>query len=142
MRARNGDGTAMDALMRRYTGFVRLKSSSYFLAGGDSEDLDGGAAEPHLLPRHRAVVARSRRAAPLPRRRVLRGDGGAARVRHEDDRQRTPAREAQDHHAPEGARSPAVARATLRSCRSSSVVEHLSCKEDAVGSIPTSGLLS
>src|SRR5437016_11649696 len=29
----------MDALMRRYTGFVRLKSSSYFLAGGDSEDL-------------------------------------------------------------------------------------------------------
>jgi RNA polymerase sigma-H factor len=39
MRARNGDGTAMDALMRRYTGFVRLKSSSYFLAGGDSEDL-------------------------------------------------------------------------------------------------------
>ena len=39
MRARNGDGSAMDALMRRYTGFVRLKSSSYFLAGGDSEDL-------------------------------------------------------------------------------------------------------
>ena len=39
MKARNGDGTAMDALMRRYTGFVRLKSSSYFLAGGDSEDL-------------------------------------------------------------------------------------------------------
>ena len=25
--------------MRRYTGFVRLKASSYFLAGGDSEDL-------------------------------------------------------------------------------------------------------
>src|SRR5256714_14732472 len=39
MKARNGDGSAMDALMRRYTGFVRLKSSSYFLAGGDSEDL-------------------------------------------------------------------------------------------------------
>src|SRR5213078_2367803 len=39
MRARNGDGSAMNALMRRYTGFVRLKSSSYFLAGGDSEDL-------------------------------------------------------------------------------------------------------
>ena len=39
MRARNGDGSAMDALMRRYTGFVRLKASSYFLAGGDSEDL-------------------------------------------------------------------------------------------------------
>lgn len=25
--------------MRRYTGFVRLKASSYFLAGGDSDDL-------------------------------------------------------------------------------------------------------
>jgi RNA polymerase sporulation-specific sigma factor len=39
VRARNGDGAAMDALIRRYTGFVRLKASSYFLAGGDSEDL-------------------------------------------------------------------------------------------------------
>ncbi|HEY8030592.1 MAG TPA: RNA polymerase sporulation sigma factor SigH [Gaiellaceae bacterium] len=39
LKARNGDGTAMDALIRRYTGFVRLKSSSYFLAGGDSDDL-------------------------------------------------------------------------------------------------------
>jgi RNA polymerase sporulation-specific sigma factor len=39
LRARNGDSGAMDALMRRYTGFVRLKASSYFLAGGDSDDL-------------------------------------------------------------------------------------------------------
>ena len=39
LRARNGDGVAMDGLIRRYTGFVRLKASSYFLAGGDSEDL-------------------------------------------------------------------------------------------------------
>ena len=39
LRARNGDSAAMDFLMRRYTGFVRLKASSYFLAGGDSEDL-------------------------------------------------------------------------------------------------------
>ena len=39
IRARNGDDKAMDTLIRRYTGFVRLKSSSYFLAGGDSEDL-------------------------------------------------------------------------------------------------------
>ncbi len=39
LRARNGDGSAMDILIRRYTGFVRLKASSYFLAGGDSEDL-------------------------------------------------------------------------------------------------------
>ncbi len=39
VRARNGDGTALDLLIRRYTGFVRLKASSYFLAGGDGEDL-------------------------------------------------------------------------------------------------------
>jgi RNA polymerase sporulation-specific sigma factor len=39
IRARNGDTQAMDTLIRRYTGFVRLKASSYFLAGGDSEDL-------------------------------------------------------------------------------------------------------
>jgi RNA polymerase sporulation-specific sigma factor len=30
----------MDALIRRYTGFVRLKASSYFLAGGESDDLN------------------------------------------------------------------------------------------------------
>jgi RNA polymerase sporulation-specific sigma factor len=39
LRARNGDSVAMDALLRRYTGFVRLKASSYFIAGGDSDDL-------------------------------------------------------------------------------------------------------
>lgn len=39
IRSRNGDSSAMDTLMRRYTGFVRLKASSYFLAGGDSDDL-------------------------------------------------------------------------------------------------------
>jgi RNA polymerase sporulation-specific sigma factor len=39
IRARNGDMRSMDVLIRRYTGFVRLKASSYFLAGGDSEDL-------------------------------------------------------------------------------------------------------
>jgi RNA polymerase sporulation-specific sigma factor len=39
LRARNGDNGALDILIRRYTGFVRLKASSYFLAGGDSEDL-------------------------------------------------------------------------------------------------------
>ncbi len=40
LRARNGDSAAMDALIRRYTGFVRLKASSYFLAGGESDDLN------------------------------------------------------------------------------------------------------
>src|SRR5689334_16731159 len=39
VKARNGDTAAMDALIRRYTGFVRLKASSYFLAGGDADDL-------------------------------------------------------------------------------------------------------
>ena len=39
VKARNGDSAALDHLIRRYTGFVRLKASSYFLAGGDSEDL-------------------------------------------------------------------------------------------------------
>src|SRR5256714_1506255 len=39
VRSRNGDPHALEALIRRYTGFVRLKASSYFLAGGDSEDL-------------------------------------------------------------------------------------------------------
>ncbi len=29
----------MEALISRYTGFVRLKASSYFLAGGEGEDL-------------------------------------------------------------------------------------------------------
>jgi RNA polymerase sigma-H factor len=39
LKARNGSSVAMDQLIRRYTSFVRLKASSYFLAGGDSEDL-------------------------------------------------------------------------------------------------------
>ena len=39
LRARHGDSVAMDALLRRYTGFVRLKASSYFIAGGESDDL-------------------------------------------------------------------------------------------------------
>ena len=39
LKARNGSQVALDALMRRYQGFVRLKASSYFLAGGDADDL-------------------------------------------------------------------------------------------------------
>src|ERR671932_754841 len=39
LKARNDDGAALDVLIRRYTGFVRLKASSYFLAGGDGDDL-------------------------------------------------------------------------------------------------------
>ncbi len=37
--AKSGDPTAYSRLLSRYRGFVRLKASSYFLAGGDSEDL-------------------------------------------------------------------------------------------------------
>src|SRR5437762_12526915 len=39
LKARNGDEFARDALIRRDAGFVRMKASSYFLAGGESEDL-------------------------------------------------------------------------------------------------------
>ena len=39
LKARNGSSEALDALMRKYSGFVRLKASSYFLAGGDGDDL-------------------------------------------------------------------------------------------------------
>src|SRR6188472_4274652 len=37
--AKQGDHTSYERLVRRYYGFVRLKASSYFLAGGDSDDL-------------------------------------------------------------------------------------------------------
>jgi RNA polymerase sporulation-specific sigma factor len=37
--AKQGSTDAHDRIMRRYYGFVRLKASSYFLAGGDSDDL-------------------------------------------------------------------------------------------------------
>jgi RNA polymerase sporulation-specific sigma factor len=37
--AKQGDATAYDRIVRRYYGFVRLKASSYFLAGGDADDL-------------------------------------------------------------------------------------------------------
>lgn len=37
--AKRGNAIAYDRLVRRYHGFVRLKASSYFLAGGDPDDL-------------------------------------------------------------------------------------------------------
>jgi RNA polymerase sigma-H factor len=39
LRVRNGDERAREALIQRYTGFVRMKASSYFIAGGEPEDL-------------------------------------------------------------------------------------------------------
>jgi RNA polymerase sporulation-specific sigma factor len=37
--AKQGYPDAYDRIVRRYYGFVRLKASSYFLAGGDADDL-------------------------------------------------------------------------------------------------------
>jgi RNA polymerase sporulation-specific sigma factor len=37
--AKQGDPTAYNRIVTRYQGFVRLKASSYFLAGGDADDL-------------------------------------------------------------------------------------------------------
>ena len=37
--AKSGKRDAYDRIVRRYYGFVRLKASSYFLAGGDADDL-------------------------------------------------------------------------------------------------------
>ena len=198
LRARNGSNEALDGLMRKYAGFVRLKASSYFLAGGDSDDLvqegmiglykairdfrpdketsfrsfaelcvtrqiitaiktatrfkhaplntyvsfshtpagqdsdgdctlgdalpgpggqrplhlrhlDGGAREPRLQPRNRPLAARVGGAPALPRGPLVRADGGGPRLRHEDDRQRVAAGQAQDPRAPEDARSPRLA---------------------------------
>ena len=37
--AKDGHANAYERIVKRYRGFVRLKASSYFLLGGDSEDL-------------------------------------------------------------------------------------------------------
>jgi RNA polymerase sporulation-specific sigma factor len=37
--AKQGNADAYDRIVRRYYGFVRLKASSYFLTGGDADDL-------------------------------------------------------------------------------------------------------
>ena len=37
--AKRGSADAYDRIVKRYRGFVRLKASSYFLLGGDGEDL-------------------------------------------------------------------------------------------------------
>jgi len=38
--AKRGSADAYERLVKRYKGFVRLKASSYFLLGGDSDDLN------------------------------------------------------------------------------------------------------
>src|SRR5919202_713037 len=105
--AKQGKKDAYDRIVKRYYGFVRLKASSYFLIGGDADDLiqEGlvglykavrdyrtdrarprepgdlvrGAAQPGRVPVERAVGARELRAVALPRRPLLRGDRRAAR---------------------------------------------------------------
>jgi RNA polymerase sporulation-specific sigma factor len=39
LKARNGSTASLDTLIRRYTPFVRLKASAYFLVGGGNDDL-------------------------------------------------------------------------------------------------------
>lgn len=38
-RARHGDGAAMRVLLERYTSYARVKAKTYFLVGGDREDV-------------------------------------------------------------------------------------------------------
>ncbi|HMT05271.1 MAG TPA: RNA polymerase sporulation sigma factor SigH [Solirubrobacterales bacterium] len=49
--AKRGRSGAADQLVRRYHGFVRLKASSYFLVGGDSDDLH----QEGLIGLHKAI---------------------------------------------------------------------------------------
>lgn len=49
--AKRGKKDAADQLIRRYHSFVRLKASSYFLVGGDSDDL----IQEGLLGLHKAI---------------------------------------------------------------------------------------
>lgn len=49
--ARRGKRDAADQLIRRYHSFVRLKASSYFLVGGDSDDL----IQEGLVGLHKAI---------------------------------------------------------------------------------------
>ncbi len=49
--AKRGKADAADRLIRRYHSFVRLKASSYFLVGGDSDDL----IQEGLLGLHKAI---------------------------------------------------------------------------------------
>src|SRR6202011_4460871 len=58
--------------------------------------------------RHRPLAPGARGAQALHRGQLVRGDGGAPRLRHEDDRQRAAACEAEDPGTPEVARGPGL----------------------------------
>ena len=69
MRVHNGDERARETLIQRYTGFVRMKASSYFIAGGEPRGPGAGGPDRPLqgdarLPRRQGDVV------PLVRRAV------------------------------------------------------------------------
>ena len=87
LRARNGDSAAMDALIRRYTGFVRLKASSYFLAGGESDDLNQEGADRPLqggarLPRRQGDPPSGASPSLVSTRQIITAIKTATRFKH------------------------------------------------------------
>ena len=88
--AKQGNPDAYDRLVRRYSCFVRLKASSYFLIGGDSDDL----IQEGLVGLYKAVRDfRTDRESLVPQ---LRGA-----VHHAPDHHRGQDRHAQQAHAAE-----------------------------------------
>ncbi len=86
--AKQGSADAYDRLVRRYYSFVRLKASSYFLVGGDSEDL----IQEGLVGLYKAIRDfRTDRESLVPQ---LRGA-----VHHAPDHHRGQDRDAQQAHA-------------------------------------------
>ena len=64
--AKQGSPDAYDRLVRRYYSFVRLKASSYFLIGGDSEDLSRRGSSGSTRPSATTAPTASRRSATSP----------------------------------------------------------------------------
>src|SRR3954452_4342545 len=72
LRARSGNRASEAEIIRRYASFVRLRASSYFIAGGDPDDLvqEGlaGLYKPTRHSRvHRDTPSRSSAALCIPR---------------------------------------------------------------------------
>ena len=88
--AKQGNADAYDRLVRRYYSFVRLKASSYFLIGGDSDDL----IQEGLVGLYKAIRDfRTDRESLVPQ---LRGA-----LHHAPDHHRGQDRDAQQAHAAE-----------------------------------------
>ena len=87
MRARNGDDRARDQLVQRYTGFVRMKASSYFIAGGEARGSDPGGADRSLqggarLPRRQGDVVPQSFAELCVTRQIITAIKTATRFKH------------------------------------------------------------